>query len=174
MQVRGGSLTTASSGRRCAPPLMPTLALLEGIMRINELRFRQVLIVCGVLLFIVGLVVALGVIPPVKVDTYPGVKHGKVVAAFWINIGLNLLAAFVLFFMSLRITRRNWLSTTALSITGLLVLFLGLALADAASAYQGHGPSMQTASILLFICAAVDFLSGVTVIITAFLRPKTF
>jgi len=129
--------------------------------------------VCSVLFFIAGLVVALGVIPPVKVDTYPGVKHDKVVAAFWINIGLNLLAAFVLFVMSLRITMRNWISTTVLVITGLLVLFLGLALADAASAYQGHGPSMQTASILLFICAAVDFLSGVTVIVTAVLRPKT-
>ena len=96
-----------------------------------------------------------------------------VATAFWINIGLNLLSAFFLFFISLRSKRRNWKSTSALIITGLLVLILGLALADAASAYQKHGPSMQTASILLFICAAVDFLSGVTVITTAFLRPKT-
>ena len=142
-------------------------------MRINDLFFQRVLIVCGVMFFIVGLVVVLGVIPPVKADTYPGVKHDKVVAAFAINIGLNLLAAFVLFFISLRKTKQNWKSATVLVFTGLLVLILGLALADAASAYQGHGPSMQTASILLFICAAVDFLSGVAVIIAAFLRPKT-
>jgi cell division protein FtsW (lipid II flippase) len=129
--------------------------------------------VCGVMCFIVGLVVALGVIPPVKADMYPGVKHDKVVAAFAINIGLNLLAAFVLFFISMRIKRQNWKSTSVLVIAGLLVMILGLALADAASAYQGHGPSMQTASILLFICAAVDFLSGVTVIMAAFSSPKT-
>lgn len=142
-------------------------------MKINDLLYRRVLLVCAVLFVIVGLVVALGVIPPVKADTYPGVKHDKVATAFWITIGLNLLSAFFLFFISLRSTRRNWKSTSALISTGLLVLILGLALVDAASAYQKHGPSMQSASILLFICAAVDFLSAVTVITTAFLRPKT-
>lgn len=141
-------------------------------MKINDLFYRRVILACAVLFVIVGLVVALGVIPPVKADTYPGVKHDKVAAAFWINIGLNLLSASFLFFNSLRSTKRNWKSTSVLIITGLLVLLLGLALADAASAYQKHGLSMQTASILLFICAAVDFFGGVTVIITAFLRPK--
>jgi cell division protein FtsW (lipid II flippase) len=142
-------------------------------MKINELFYRRVLLVCAVLFVIVGLVIALGVIPPVKADPYPGVKHDMAAAAFWVNIGFNLLSAFILFFISFRSTKRNWKSTSVLTITGILVLLLGLALADAASAYQNHGPSMQTASILLFICAAVDSLGGLTVIITTFLRPKT-
>lgn len=141
-------------------------------MKANVLFYRRILLVCSVLFVIVALVVALGVIPPVKADTYPGVNHEKVAAAFWVNISLNLLSAFSLFFIASRSKERSWKSTSVLIITGLLVLILGLALADAASAYQKHGPSMQSASILLFICAAVDFLAGVTVITTAFLRTK--
>ena len=167
----GGGEIEANSWRRGRGP--EALGLLGGTMKINELYYRRVLLVCAVLFIIVGLVVALGVIPPVKADTYPGVKHDKVAIAFWINIGLNFLSAFILLFISLRSTKRNWKSTSVLMITGLLVFILGLVLADAASAYQNHGLSMQTASILLFICAAVDFLSGLTVIITALLRPKT-
>ena len=141
-------------------------------MKANVLFCRRMLVVCAVLLVIVALVVALGVIPPVKADTYPGVNHEIAASAFWVNIGLNLLSAFFLFFIAIRSKARSWKSTSVLVIAGLLVLILGLALADAASAYQKHGPSMQSASILLFICAAVDFLAGVTVVTTAFLRPK--
>ena len=141
-------------------------------MKVNILFYRRMLLAWAVLFVIVALVVALGVIPPVKADTYPGVNHEKVAAAFWVNIGFNLLSAFSLFLMAIRSKERSWKSTSVLIITGLLVLILGLALADAALAYQKHGPSMKSASILLFICAAVDFLAGVTVITTAFLRPK--
>ena len=142
-------------------------------MKINVLIYRRVLLVCAVLIVIVSLVVALGVIPPVKADTYPGVKHDKVVAAFWANICLNLLSAILLFFIAFRSKERNWKSTAVLFIAGFLVFILGLALTDAASAYQNHGPAMQVASILLYICAAVEFLSGGAVITAALLRPKT-
>ena len=141
-------------------------------MEISDLLYRRVLLVCAVLIVIVGLVVALGVIPPVKVDTYPGVRHDKVATAFFINIGLNIFSAFILFFISIRSMVRNWKSTSVLIFTGFLVFILGLALADAASAYQKHGPSMQSASILLFISAAIDFLSGIAVITMAFLRSN--
>ena len=141
-------------------------------MKVNVLFYRRMLLVCAVLFVTVALVVALGVIPPVKADTYPGVNHGKVAAAFWVNISINLLSAFSIFFIAIRSKERSWKSTSVLVIVGIIVLLLGLALADAASAYQKHGPSMESASILLFICAAADFLAGVTVITTAFLRPK--
>ena len=141
-------------------------------MKANVLFYRRMLLVCAVLFVIVAIVVALGVIPPAKADTHPGVNHEKVTAAFWVNISLNLLSAFFIFIIAIRSKERSWKSTSVLIITGLLVLILGLALTDAASAYQKHGPSMQLASILLFICAAVDFLAGVAVTTTAFLRPK--
>lgn len=142
-------------------------------MKVNTAFFQRMLLVCAVLFVFVALQVALGVIPPVKADTYPGVNHGQVAAtAFWVITSLNLLSAFSLFFIAIRSKERSWISTAVLLITGFLVLILGLPLADAASAYQKHGPSMQSASTLLFICAAVDFLGGATVIAAAFLRPK--
>ncbi len=141
-------------------------------MKFKLLIYRRMLLVCAVVFVIVALVLALGVIPPVKADTYPGVTPERAVAAFWVNISLNLLSALTLFFIAIRSKGRSWISTSVLVIAGLIVLLLGLALADAASAYQKHGPSMQFASILLFICAAADFLGGALVVTTAFLRPK--
>lgn len=138
----------------------------------NVFLFRRILLICAVLFVVVALVEAFGVIPPVKADTYPGVDHKKVVSVFWFNIGLNLVSAFSLFFITFTSKERTWKSASVLFITGFIVMLLGLACADAASAYQKHGPPMQSASILLFICAAVDFLAGVTVTISAFLRPK--
>jgi hypothetical protein len=128
--------------------------------------------VCSSVFVIVALMLVLGVIPPVKTEALQGATTETAVKAFWVNVGLNLLSAFILIFIAIKSKVRNWISTSILVIIGFMVLLLGLALADAASAYQSHGPSMQSASIILFICAAVDFLGGVLVIITAILRPK--
>jgi hypothetical protein len=128
--------------------------------------------VCSSVFVIVALVLTLGVIPPVKIEALQGATTETAVKAFWVNVGLNLLSAFILIFIAIKSKVRNWISTSILVLIGFTVLLLGLALADAASAYQTHGPSMQSASIILFICAAVDFLGGVLVIITAILRPK--
>ena len=141
-------------------------------MKINILFYKRMLLVAAILFVIVALVIALGVIPPVKADTYPGVNHEKVTVAFWVNIGLNLLIALTLFFVANRVKERSWKSTSVLITAGILVLLLGLTLADAASAYQKHGPSMQSASILLFICAAADLLGGALVVTTAFIQHK--
>jgi hypothetical protein len=85
-----------------------------------------------------------------------------------ILIGLTLLAAFSLFIMAIRSKGRHWKSTSVLIITGFVIIILGLALAQAGSAYRELG----SASTLLFICAGIDILAGVTVIITAISRPK--
>ena len=50
-------------------------------------------------------------------------------------------------------------------------MLLGLALADAGSAYESHGPNMQTASVVLLVCAVADFLTGLGVFALAFLQP---
>lgn len=83
-------------------------------------------------------------------------------------MGLNLLAAFSLFIVAIRSKQRNWISTSVLIFTGLLVIVLGIALADTGAAYRELG----SASILLFICAGIDILAGVATITTTFLRPK--
>lgn len=141
-------------------------------MTVSLLFCRRMLLVCAVLFAAVAIVVALGVIPPVQAATFPGATPESAVPAFWVNIGLNFVAAVTLVFIAIWSKGRSWISTSVLVAIGLVTMFLGIALTDAAFAYQLEGASMQTVSILLFFCAAADFLAGALVVITAFLRPK--
>jgi hypothetical protein len=142
------------------------------MMKVSLLFCRRMLLACAVLLVAVAIVVALGVIPPVQVATFPGATPENAVPAFWVNIGLNFVAAAILAFIAIWSKGRSWISTSVLVVTGLVIMFLGIALTDAAFAYQSEGSSMQTVSMLLFFCAAADFLAGALVVTTAFLRPK--
>jgi hypothetical protein len=85
---------------------------------------------------------------------------------------LNFVAATILVCIAIWSKGRSWISTSVLVVIGLVTMFLGIALTDAFFAFQAAGPSMQTVSILLFFCAAADFLAGALVVIIAFLRPK--
>ena len=141
-------------------------------MTVSLLFRRRMLLVCAALLAAGAIVVALGVIPPVQAATFPGVTPERAVPAFWVSVGLNFIAAAILVCIAIWSKGRSWLSTSGLIIIGLVALFLGIALTDAFFAFQAAGPSMQTVSMLLFFCAAADFLAGALVVITAFLRSQ--
>lgn len=141
-------------------------------MKVSLLFRRRMLLVCAALLAAGAIVVALGVIPPVQVATFPGVTPESAVPAFWVAIGLNFIAAATLVCIAIWSKGRSWISTSVLVVIGLVALFLGIALTDAFFAFQEADPSMQTVSILLFFCAAADFLAGALVVMTAFLRPQ--
>jgi hypothetical protein len=141
-------------------------------MTVSLLFRRKMLLVCAALLAAVAIVEALGVIQPVQAATFPGATPESAVPAFWVNIGLNFVAAVILVCIAIWSKGRSWISTSVLVVIGLVSLFMGIALTDAFFAFQAAGPSMQTVSMLLFFCAAADFLAGALVITTAFLRPK--
>lgn len=124
------------------------------------------------LLVVVSLVVAAGVIPPVKADAHPGATPQTAVPAFWINVGLNLLAAAGLGFLAVRTRNRSPLTTIVFGFGAVVALLLALALLDAASAYSGHGRAMRTATILLFFCSAIEALAAALSIATAIRYPK--
>ena len=141
-------------------------------MRIGYSFYRRVLLVCGVAFVTVALVLALGVMQPVKAEAGRGATPEKAVVAFWVNIALNLISALVIFSIVIPSNDFRWISKSVLIFTGLTVLLLGIALADAGLAYLSHGPAMKFASVVLFICAAADFLVGVLVVAAAVLLPK--
>ena len=141
-------------------------------MAVSLLFRRRMLLVCAALLAAAAIVEAFGVIQPVQAATFPGATPERAVPAFWVNIGLNFAAAAILVCIAIWSKGRSWISISVLVVIGLVTMFLGIALTDAAFAFQAAGPSMQTVSILLFFCAAADFVAGVLVIITAFLLPK--
>ena len=141
-------------------------------MKANLLLSRRLLLICAAVFVIVALVLMLGVIRPVKDELARGGTTENAVLGFWINIILNFISALALFLIAIRSKGRSWISTSLLVIAALVVLLLGLALLDAASAYRGHGLPMRSATIIIFICAAADILGGFLVVITMFLRPK--
>ena len=142
-------------------------------MKMSHMSSRRMLLGCTILLVLVAILLALSVIPAVKSDNSPGANPDRAVPAFWVNFGLILFAAIACAVIVIVSKERSRASTTSLVVVGLVVLMLGLALVDAASAYRSHGPSMQSISTLLFICAAVDILVGITLGVVAFLRPKS-
>ena len=90
--------------------------------------------------------------------------------AFWVSVGLQLLAALALVLIAALSKGRSRTSTSGLVITGIVVLFLGFVLSDAAFAFREAG--MRTVTTLLFVCVAADALAGALTVATAFLRPK--
>lgn len=141
-------------------------------MRVSNPFCQRMLLVCALFCFAVAAVLMLGVIQPVEGEVLRGATPERAVQAFWVNIILNLLTSVTLVGIAFWSKGRSWLSTSVLVVVGLVALLLGLALFDAGAAYRSHGPAMQTASAILFFCAAADVLAGILVVTTVFLRPK--
>lgn len=139
-------------------------------MAITPAQSRLMLAVSTVLLVAVGTVVAFGVIPPVRVSAAPDITPGRAVPAFWVSTGLQILAAIVVLLTAALSKGRTRSSTAGLVVTGVLVLFLGFALSDAAAAFREAG--MRSVASLLLACVAADAVAGALVITTAFIRPK--
>ncbi len=138
-----------------------------------NLRFcRRSLLVSAALLVAVTLVVAAGIIPPVKSDTSPAAGPERAVPAFWVNVAITLLVAAILGAIAIRTRGRSRLSTTSLVVAACLVLLLAVALTTAAFAFRAHGPPLHTATILLFFCAAADLMAALLVITAALRYPK--
>jgi hypothetical protein len=133
---------------------------------------RRFALASAALLVVVAVVVAASVIPSVRVDTYPAATPQRAVAAFWVNVGLNILAATVLALVGIRAGGRRRFTTAVLGLMAFVVLVLAIALTDAASAFGAHGPAMRAATNLLFFCAAIDALAAVLIIATAIRFPK--
>ena len=80
---------------------------------------------------------------------------------------LNLLVATPLVFIAIWPTDRS--SRSLLGTLALLAFLLASVFTGPAFGFLGHGPVMRTASILLFFCAAAEFLAAVLVSTAAFL-----
>ena len=132
----------------------------------------RLLLVCAILFLLVALVVALRVIPAVSADISPNAVPERAVPPFWVNVGLSVLLAASCGALALRSKGRDWISTTILVVLGIVALLLGLALVDAASAFQSHELLAQGTSMFLFLCAGVDVLSGAMLVVVAYGQPR--
>jgi len=133
---------------------------------------RRLLLVGAALLIVVALVLATGVIPPVKADTFPQALPERAAAAFWVNVVLCLVVAALLALAAVRTEKRSRGSAVALGFLAAFVLLLALALFDAGLAFGAHGPPLHTATVLLFLCATADLIAGVLVAASVLLFPR--
>jgi energy-converting hydrogenase Eha subunit H len=140
-------------------------------MATSPSQSRSLLAACAALVVVVALVVAVGVIPQVRVANVPDISPESAVLAFWVSVGLHVLAALVLALTATLSKGRSKISTSVLVVTAIAILLLGFLLSDAALAFREAGPSMRTVTTLLFLCVAADVLAGALTLATAFLRP---
>lgn len=126
---------------------------------------------CACVLLVVCLMLALGVIPDVRSDTYERADPDMAATAFWVNFGIALAAAAVLGFGGLFLRRIGGVARFVLILVGVVVLLSGLALVDATGAFGSHGPHMSQAMIFMSLGAAGEILVGLMTIWAAVSRP---
>jgi hypothetical protein len=141
-------------------------------MTVSPVQGRWILAACVVLVVAVAMVIAVGVIPPVRVANAPDISPKDAVPAFRVAVGLHLLAGLVLLLITTLSKGRSRTSASGLVVTGIVVLLLGFVIGDAALAFLEAEPPMRAVTTLLFVCVAADVLAGALTVTTALLRPK--
>ena len=133
---------------------------------------RWMLLLAASLAFGIAVIVALGVIPPVRTDTFAGARPGAAATTFAVNAILNVLVGIAL--LAAVPWRSGGAGKELIVVAGVVGLLLGSALLDAAGAFMGHGPGMRTAVVICFAGAAGDLGAGVLVLIAAFRGQRKF
>lgn len=131
--------------------------------------FRFALSTAAVVFGVIALLIATIVIPPVQNDTFPFATPERAATAFWVSVVLHFFIGILLVFNAIRFSDS---SRGRPGVLGAFSILFGLALLDAAVAFQAHGPALVNATTCLWICAVADFLAGVLLITTAVLLRK--
>jgi hypothetical protein len=135
-----------------------------------HLRPLRILLLGAAFLLASAAIVAFGVIPPVRSDTFPLATPDRAVPAFWGNVLLSVLAAATALASSRAGSTRATLRRVLPGVAGLVALLLGLLLIDAATAFSGHGPEMHGAVVALWVCVCLDLAGGASMVVSALVR----
>jgi len=133
---------------------------------------RWMLLLAAGLAFGSAMIVALGVIPPVRTDTFARAAPGAAATGFAVNAILNLLVGIALL-ASVR-WRSGGAGKVLIVVAGVVGLVLGSALLNAAGAFAGHGPAMRAVVVMCFAGSAGDLGAGVLALIAAFRGRRKF
>jgi len=131
---------------------------------------QRMLMLAAALMLASAAIVAFGVIPLVRADTFPGAAPDRAVPAFWANVVLALSVAAAAAAASRLGSDRATLRRGLAGVPGLLALGVGLVLIDAATAFSGHGPGMHGAVVALWVCVCLDVAAGIGMVGAALVR----
>ena len=141
-------------------------------MKISYESWKRIYLISAALLGIVAISIALFVVPKAAVDIHPGVKHEMIAFIWGFNISINVVMLFVLVLMAISSKLKRGITTPIVIFLMFIVFILAFACNDAALAYSSHGPSMQIASVILFVCAALEAIVWFLMLATLVLRKR--
>ena len=135
---------------------------------------RRLIIIGATLLAAVAVVLVLGVIPPVRSDTFRQAAPDSAAAAFLVQAAVAVLAAIALAFVAASAVARPRSSIAILHVIGALVFLLGIVLMGPAPTFWVHGPALHGATLFMFLSAAAEFTAtGLVVAAASRLRRST-
>lgn len=120
----------------------------ENVMAACRIALR----VAGGLSILVSALLFFVIAPIVAIDTSPGATPGPAARGFMVIAAFHLLLAGISFWKT-----RSVAMPVASGVFGLV---FGLFLLFMASVFSHHGPSIHSAVIALYVCAASDLLAG--------------
>jgi len=132
---------------------------------------RRLIIIGAALLVAAGVALVLGVIPPFRSDTFPGVDPDKASRTRMVQAGIAVLLALALAIVAARATARSRVWIGILFVLGALVFLLGIPLAGIAPALLCHGPHLRTAIFIMFLCGFAHFAAAGLVVAAASRLP---
>lgn len=147
---------------------------LEASMTDRVRSSRRLVVIGAALLAAAAVALVLGVIPPVRSDTFRQAAPSSAAAAFVVQAAIAVLAAIALALVAARVFDRPRSSIAILHVIGALVFLLGIVLVGPAPTFLAHGPSLHGATVLMFLSAAAEFAAtGLLVAAASRLRRST-
>ena len=128
---------------------------------------RRLVIIGAALLAAAAVAMVLGVVPPVRSDTFSQAAPRSASAAFLVNAAIAALAALALGFVAARGPGRPWASVPVLYVISALVFLLGLVLLGPALTFRTHGAALYGAIFFMFVSAAAEFAAAGLVAVAA-------
>lgn len=141
-------------------------------MKISYESWKRLYLISAALLVVVAVLIALFVVPKAAVDIHPGVKHETIAFIWGLNISMNVFTLFLLTLISIFSKVKGGVTAPVVIFLMFIVFILAFSCNDAALAYGSHGPNMQSASVILFICAALETAVWFILLSTLVLRKK--
>jgi MFS family permease len=132
---------------------------------------RRLIIGGAVLLAAAAVALVLGVAPPFRFDTFPGVDPEGASRSHMEQAGIAALLALALAIAAARVTDRSRVWIGILFVLGALVFLLGIPLAGIAPALLVHGPHLRTAIFIMFLCGLAHFAAGGLAVVAASRLP---
>jgi len=128
---------------------------------------RRLIIIGAALLATAAVALVLGVVPPLRSDTFRLADPGKASATCMVQAGIAVLLALALAIVAVRATDRPRVSINILYVIGALVFLLGIPLAGLAPAFLVHGPSLYAAIFIMFLSGVAHFAAAGLVVAAA-------